>query len=115
MPTSGWYTVRDERFNRVNGGPSPANRCPASPLSTESETDEVSKLELGLKGTPRMPRFDVFTVVCVRIESPDVNQAENAVIDLLEYLTEDALDAPGVIETGISLGLQSPVSAEVEA
>jgi hypothetical protein len=62
-----------------------------------------------------MSQFDVFTVVCVRIESTDLNRAEDAVIDLLESLGVSALDTPGVIETGIVLSLQSPVSVDVEA
>ena len=114
MARSGWYTVRSECVNRVTGRQSPLTRYLAGPSSTGSEAGEVLKSEFALEGDPLMPQFDVLTVVRVRIECPDVNQAEDAVLELLERLAADAFDTPGMIETGFDLSLESPVSVGVQ-
>lgn len=56
--------------------------------------------------------FDVKTVIRVRINATDINDAENRALDFLEGLF-DSPYPPEVIETGFYYNPNNPVSVEV--
>jgi RecB family endonuclease NucS len=58
--------------------------------------------------------FDVFTTVRIRVSSIDANKAESLVLTLLENHLADMLENASVIETGIALSSENPISVGIQ-
>lgn len=77
-----------------------------------SGDDALPKRAMKRAATPPT-MYDVFTVVRIRIRDTDRNRAEQTALRLIKHGCGDWLDCGGVVDAGVELSPENPVSKPV--